>query len=150
MAHFTPCKNQSGAKEVAQIFTDIVFKSQSVPEALTTTDRGPEFINKLIAAVCEIVGTKHRKSTAYHPQTDGQTERMNRVLEDMLRHYVSPRQDSWDDLLAPRDFAVNNAYNESIQDTPFCLNYGRHPRLPTDLNLAKKPSKNTGSQNMSE
>ncbi len=141
MAHFAPCKNQSTATDVAQIFTDIVFKSHGVPEALTT-DRGPEFTNKLIAAMCEIVGTKHRKSTAYHPQTDGQTERMNRVLEDMLRHYVSPRQDNWDDLLAPLEFAVNNAFNESIQDTPFYLNYGRHPRLPTDLNMAKKPSKN--------
>ncbi len=63
-------------------------------------------------------------------------------LEDMLRHYVSPRQDNWDDLLAPLEFAVNNAYNESIQDTTFYLNYGRHPRLPADLNMAKKPSKN--------
>jgi len=144
MAHFAPCKNQSGATEVTQIFTDIVFKPHGVPEDLTT-GRGPEFTNKLIAAMCEIIargGTKHRKSTAYHPQTDGQTERMNRVLEDMLRHYVSPRQDNWDDLLAPLEFAVNNAHNESIQDTPFCLNYGRHPRLPTDLNLAKKPSRN--------
>ena len=85
MAHFAPCKKQSTAKDVAQIFTDIVFKFHGVPEALTT-DRGPEFTNKLIAAMCETVGTKHRKSTAYH--------------------YVSPRQDNWDDLLAPLEFAV--------------------------------------------
>ena len=46
-----------------------------------TTDRGPEFRNKFIALLCELVGTMHCKSTAYHPQSDGQTERMNRVLE---------------------------------------------------------------------
>ena len=58
--------------------------------------------------MCETVGTKTVNPTAYH--------------------YVSPRQDNWDDLLAPLEFAVNIAYNESIQDTPFYLNYGRHPR----------------------
>ncbi len=133
-------QNQSGAKKVAQIFTDIVFRLHGVQVRLTT-DRGPDFTIKLIAAVCDILGTKHCKCTAYHPQMDGQTEKMNRVLEDMLRHYVNPRQDNWDDLLAPLEFAVNNAYNERIQDTPSYLNNGRYPRLPNDLNLATKPSK---------
>ena len=52
---------------------------------------------------------------------------MNRVLEDMLRHYVNPHQDNWDELLAAAEFAVNNSYQASIQDTPFHVNYGRHP-----------------------
>ena len=120
MAHFAPCKNQSGAKEVAQIFTDIVFRAHGVPERLTT-DRGSEFTNKMIAAMCEILGTKHCKSTAYHPQTDGQTERMNRVLEDMLRHYMNPRQDNWDELLAPLEFAVNNARMKALKTRHFTL-----------------------------
>ena len=84
-----------------------------------TTDRGPEFTNKFIASLCEIVGTLHCKSTAYHPQSDGQTERMNRILEDMLRHYVNPKQNNWDELLSAAEFAVNKAYQASIQDTPF-------------------------------
>ena len=78
----------------------------------------------------------HCKSTAYHPQSDGQTERMNRVLEDMLRHYVNPKQNNWDELLSCAEFAVNNAYQASTQDTPFYLNYGKHPRLPSDLTLS--------------
>jgi len=57
------------------------------------TDRGSEFCNKFCDAVCRAVGTIHSKSTAYHPPTNGQSERMNRVLEDMLRHYVNPRQE---------------------------------------------------------
>ena len=59
---------------------------------------------------------------------------MNRVLEDMLRHYVNPRQDDWDMLLPMVEFAIN-ALQESVQDTPFYLNYGRHPRLPADVRL---------------
>ena len=67
---------------------------------------------------------------------------MNWVLEDMLRHYVNPKQDNRDELLPAAEFAVNNAYQESIQDTPFYLNNGRHPRLPSDLPLGLKPRKN--------
>jgi hypothetical protein len=69
-------------------------------------------------------------STAFHPQTDGQTERVNRVLEDMLRHYVSLVQDDWDELLDCAEFAVNNAWQESIKNTHFFLNFGQHPRTP--------------------
>ena len=83
----------------------------------------------------KLVGTMHRKTTAFHPQTDGQTERMNKVLEDMLGHCVKPSQNNWDVLLPVLEFAVNNAWNESIQNTPFFLNYGRHLRTPQNLRL---------------
>ena len=71
---------------------------------------------------------------------------MNRVLEDMLRHYVNPMQDNWDELLAPAEFAINNMYQASIKDRPFFLNFGRHLRMPTDFN-ATKPSKNPDAHN---
>ena len=86
-----------------------------------TADTGPEFTNKFIVAQCELVGTMHCKSAAYHPQSDGQTERMNRVLEDMLWHYVNPRQNNWNELLSCAEFAENNAYQASTRDTPFYL-----------------------------
>ena len=135
MTHFMPCKNESTAHDIARLFVDNIWKHHGMPLRITT-DRGPEFTNKFIAALCELVGTMHCKSTAYHPQSDGQTERMNRVLEDMLRHYVNPKQNNWDELLSCAEFAVNNAYQASTQDTPFYLNYGKHPRLPTDLTLS--------------
>ena len=72
-------------------------------------------------------------STAYHPQTDGQTERVNRTLEDMLRHWCSPDQDDWDQYLKLAEFAYNNAYHESIGDTPFMLAFGQHPYTPASL-----------------
>ena len=74
-------------------------------------------------------------STAYHPQTDGQTERSNRTLEDMLRHFVSPNQDDWDIRLPCCEFAVNNAWNASTGSTPFFLNHGEHPRTPVSADI---------------
>jgi len=59
------------------------------------------------------------------------------VLEDMLEHSINPKQNNWDGLLAPTEFAINNAFPASIQDTPFYFKDGRHARLPTDLNLGK-------------
>jgi hypothetical protein len=69
-------------------------------------------------------------STAFHPQTDGQTERFNRVLEDYLRHYINPSQDDWDEWLPQAEFSVNNAWQESVKNTPFMLNFGQQPRTP--------------------
>ena len=103
MTHFMPCKNESTAQDMARLFVDHVWKHHGMP-LFITTDRGPEFTNKFIASLCEIVGTLHCKSTAYHPQSDGQTERMNRILEDMLRHYVNPKQNNWDELLSAAEF----------------------------------------------
>jgi hypothetical protein len=61
-------------------------------------------------------------SSAFHPQTDGNTARVNLVLEDMLRHYVDPSQGNWDALLPLVEFAINDSVHESIQSTPFLLN----------------------------
>ena len=74
-------------------------------------------------------------STAFHPQTDGQTERMNRLLEETLRHYIGPSHDDWDSHLSLIEFAINNSRQESIGTTPFMLNGGRQPRTPADLHL---------------
>ena len=70
-------------------------------------------------------------STAYHPQTDGQTERVNGVLKDTLRHFVRPYQQNWDELLAPAEFALNSSWHHSIRNTPFMLNYGQNQDDPT-------------------
>ena len=146
MTRIGACKDTSTAEDLAQLFVDMVWKIHRMPLYITT-DRGPEFTNKFVAHVLAMLGTEHCKSTAYHPESDGQTERVSRVLEDMLRHYVNPQQNNWDDLLAPAEFATNNAYHSSIQDTPFFLNFGRHPRLPKDFRSAKRPSKNPKADN---
>jgi len=75
-------------------------------------------------------------STSHHPQTDGQTERANRTVEDMLRAYVAPYQTDWDEHLVAAEFAYNNSVQASTGFTPFYLNHGRHPHTPLSLTLA--------------
>ena len=74
-------------------------------------------------------------STAFHPQTDGQTERANRTLEEMLRAFVNRRRTNWDKLLPLMEFAYNNSEQASTKQTPFYLNSGRHPLLPATLDV---------------
>ena len=117
MVRLAPGHDTDNAEATADLFKDTVFRSHGMPSTVVS-DRGPEFTNKFAAALCKALGTDHCKSTSYHPQSNGQTERMNRVLEDMLRHFVNPRQDDWDTLLPVLEFAINNSFQESIQDTP--------------------------------
>lgn len=80
-----------------------------------------------------------RMSTTHHHETAGQAERMNRVLEETLRHFVSDKMDNWDDLLPAAEFAINNSYNRSIGTTPFYLNHGYHPSVPLDVGRSPNP-----------
>jgi hypothetical protein len=77
-----------------------------------------------------LLGTRLDMSTAYHPQTDGQTERANRVVTEMLRAYVTARQNDWDQHLAMVEFAYNSADQESTGYSPFYVIYGQHPLTP--------------------
>ena len=120
MVRLAPGHDTDNAEATADLFKDTVFRSHGMPSTVVS-DRGPEFTNKFAAALCKALGTAHCRSTSYHPQSNGQTERMNRVLEDMLRHFVNPRQDDWDTLLPVLEFAINNSFQESIQGTPFFL-----------------------------
>ena len=69
-------------------------------------------------------------SSALHPQTDGQTEKANSVIEDMLRHFVGPYQTDWDQYISVVEFAMNRTWQATIQNTPFMLNYGQNPNTP--------------------
>ncbi|KAJ9516458.1 hypothetical protein QJQ45_011193 [Haematococcus lacustris] len=129
MVHFVPCKESMNAMAFARLFINNVFKLHGLP-AEVLTDRGAHFNNKFWHAVKKLLGMKTNMSTAYRPQSDGQTERYNRVLEEMLRHYISPTQADWPDHLALAEFAVNNSWQESIHSTPFFLNTGQSPVTP--------------------
>ena len=82
--------------------------------------------------------TLRYRAEHYHPRTDGQTERTNRTLGEMLRHFVSPSQDDWDLKLACAEYAVNNALKSATGYTPFQLNYGRHPRGPATVEVTSE------------
>lgn len=151
MAHFIPTTTTVSAMELADIFVDNVVRLHGVPTSLIS-DRDPKFTSAFWAQVFARLGTKLGMSSSFHPETDGQTERMNRVLEDMLRHYVSAEQDNWDDLLACAEFAVNNSVNRSTGFTPFFLNYGVHPDTPVTVNTKsnKVPSADKYAEDLAE
>ncbi len=132
MVHFAPCATTATAEDTARLFVRHVWRLHGVPRELVT-DRDPRFTSAFAREVARLVGTKQCMSTAYHPQSDGQTERTNRTLEDMLRHYVAADQRDWDEHLDAAEFAVNNSWQESVKETPFMLNYGFHPNTPLSL-----------------
>lgn len=105
-----------------------------MPKAIIS-DRDPRFVSRFWRSFFEQgLGTTLRFSTAYHPQTDGQSERTNRTLEEILRHYVSPQQTDWDEYLDCAEYAINDAQQVSTGYTPFQLAYGgQQPATPIDI-----------------
>jgi transposase InsO family protein len=100
-----------------------------VPKKIVS-DRGTQFISKLWEKLHESMDTKLNFSSAYHPQTDGQTERVNQVLKDMLRACALKDNQIWDKCLLYAEFSYNNSYQESIKMAPFEFLYGRKSRTP--------------------
>lgn len=134
MVHLAPTTSDVDAVDTAELFMQHVFRLHGVP-ATIVTDRGSVFVSQFFATLMKALGVQQLLSTAYHPQTDGQTERANRVMEDCLRHFITPTQDDWDKLLPMVEFAINGAVQESTKHTPFFLNYYRNPHTPFSLQL---------------
>ncbi|GLC34635.1 hypothetical protein PLESTM_000219700 [Pleodorina starrii] len=129
MAHLAPTTTACTAEHAARLFFDNVVRLHGVPKDIVS-DRDTRFTSKFWGALSDLLGVKLRMSTAYHPQTDGQTERTNRTLGDMLRNYAGQEPTAWDTHLSAAEFALNNAVNRSTGRSPFFLNYGFHPALP--------------------
>lgn len=127
MAHFIPAPTEVPARSVARLFFDNIFRLHGFPSYIVS-DRGTNFVGQFSRALCKMIGIQQQTSTAYHPQTDGQTERINQILEQYLRGYVNYQQDNWVDLLSMAEFCYNNTLSSSIGMSPFFANYGYHPR----------------------
>lgn len=142
MVHIAPCTSSCTAEQTARLFFDNVVRLHGVPKSVVS-DRGTQFASKFWAALCALVGMRVNLSTAYHPQTDGQTERANRTLGEMLRNLAGRCQDKWDTFLSAAEFAMNNAANRSTGQSPFFLTYGFHPPLPVwrELDVAVPAAK---------
>jgi hypothetical protein len=125
-AHFIATRTNVTAVETAQLFVDNIFRLHGLPRTILT-DRDSRFVGHFWRSLFNLLDVKLTPSTAFHPQTDGQTERTNRILEQMLRNYVNQRQDNWDACLALAEFAYNNATQSSTKMTPFFCDLGRHP-----------------------
>jgi hypothetical protein len=132
MVRLAPCADDVSAEQLADIFVAQVVANHGVPRSIVT-DRDIRFTSKFWKAFVAQMRVQHGMSTAFHPQSDGNTERVNRVPEDMLRHYIDPTQTDWDSLLPMVQFSINNSYHASINFVPFELVYGKRPCLPLDL-----------------
>ena len=116
----------------AQLTIDHLISKHGYPRSFVS-DRDVRFTADFWKSLLVLIGADARMSTAFHPQTDGQTERTNKTLEETLRHFVCHKQTDWDKYLQMAAFAINNSYQESIRTTPYKLVHGRDPRLPTPL-----------------
>ena len=121
-----PTNVELTAAGTAELFHHHAFKRFGIPEGVVS-DRGPQFMSKFMTELYRILGVKGSPSTAYHPQTDGQTERANQEIETYLRFYVNNQQDDWAKWLDQAEFVLNNRFHEGVQNTPFFLMHGYHP-----------------------
>ncbi|KAL0561256.1 hypothetical protein IC582_001678 [Cucumis melo] len=128
-AHFVPGKSTYTASKWAQLYMSEIVRLHGVPVSIVS-DRDARFTSKFWKGLQTAIGTRLDFSTAFHPQTDGQTERLNQVLEDMLRACALEFPGSWDSHLHLMEFAYNNSYQATIGMTPFEALYGKCCRSP--------------------
>ncbi|CAM8890537.1 unnamed protein product [Rhodiola kirilowii] len=128
-AHFIPVKTSYSSEQYARLYNDEIVRLHGVPVSIIS-DRGTQFTSKFWRSVQEALGTQLHLSTAFHPQTDGQSERTIQTWEDMLRACVIDFRGSWDRHISLMEFAYNNSYHSSIQMAPFEALYGRRCRSP--------------------
>ncbi|SOV05166.1 uncharacterized protein UDID_17854 [Ustilago sp. UG-2017a] len=131
MAIFVPTTNELDAPKLAKLFLCHVYSKHGLPTSIVS-DRGSEFTSHFWHSLSTLLGIETHFSSAYHPQSDGQTERINQVLEQFLRGYSNHLQTDWSDLLPLAEFSYNNAEHASTQLTLFFANYGYHPRFSFD------------------
>ena len=139
MVYYKPVKVTIDAPGLAEVIIDVVVRHHGLPDSIVT-DRGSLFTSKFWSSLCYFLGIKRRLSTAFHPQTDGQTERQNSTMEAYLRAFVNFKKNDSARLLLMAEFAYNNAKNASTGFTPFELNCGYHPRVfyKVDLDFRSK------------
>ncbi|SOV07548.1 uncharacterized protein UDID_19213 [Ustilago sp. UG-2017a] len=131
MAIFVPTTNKLDAPKLAKLFLRHVYSKHGLPTSIVS-DRGSEFTSHFWCSLSTLLGIETHFSSAYHPQSDGQTERINQVLEQFLHGYSNHLQTDWSNLLPLAEFSYNNAEHASTQLTPFFANYGYHPRFSFD------------------
>ncbi|WVZ80100.1 hypothetical protein U9M48_027604, partial [Paspalum notatum var. saurae] len=128
-AHFLPVKTIYHAKTYAELYIAKIVSLHGVPRTITS-DRGSVFVSRFWEQLQNALGTKLIHSSAYHPQTSGQVERVNQIVEDMLRACALTYSIKWDECLPLAEFAYNNSYQKSLEMAPFEALYGRRCRTP--------------------
>ena len=129
--HYAPCHAKdegTSAEATAKILVQYVFRTHGLPTSITS-DRGPQFVALVWKSFCRRLGIQCNLSTAFHPETDGQSESANKEIETHLRQYCNYMQDDWSEWLPMAEFADNNKVSSAIGMSPFFANKGFNPRM---------------------
>jgi hypothetical protein len=127
MAHFIPLKkDQKTVEHLVRIFAREIWRFHGIPTDIIS-DHDSRFTSTEWKQFLGILGVRPRMSTSFHPQTDGQTERINQTIEAYLRSFINYEMDNWVGLLPMAEFAYNNSVTQATGMSPFFANYGRHP-----------------------
>lgn len=137
MAHFAPTTDNVDAEGTVQLFLERVFSAHGLPDDVTS-DRGVTFTSQFTQSIFKALHIEQNLSTAFHQRTDGQTERVNSVLEQYLRCNINYQQTNWSRLLPIAEFAYNNTVHSSTKVTPFFANLGYHPKLTATVPRVSK------------
>ena len=140
MSHFVATTKKTMVEGLARLFRDNVWKLHRLLESVIS-DREPQFAVGMTKELNKMLGIETKLSTAYHPETDRQTERTNQELEQYLRMYVNHRQNNWAEWLAMAEFAFNNKVHIATKMSPFQVNYGRELRMGFDIRKKGKNEK---------
>ena len=142
MRHFIPCVNGdqgTTAEATARMFLEHVWRYHGLPRSIVS-DRGPQFVSFFWKALCKILGISVKLSTAFHPETDGQSEATNKEMERYLRAFVNYQQDDWCQWLPLAEYAGNNQVSASTNMTPFFANHGFEARTEFNLDALEPPA----------
>jgi len=129
MAHFIPTKDEANAQEMGRLFFTHVFKHHGLPKDIVF-DRDPKFTNKFWRTLWKQMGLELKMGISFRPQTDGQTEKVNLVIQQFLRNYVVANQQDWVDHLELVEFCYNNSKHSVTRSTPFQMVTSKSPIVP--------------------
>ena len=131
MAHLIPLPKKVTAKDIAKIFLQEIWKLHVLPTDIVS-DRDTKITSHFWQVLMYLLGIKTKLSTLFHPETDGQTERVNQTIEQYLQHYCLWKLDNWDELLLMPQFIYNSAKSETTGISPFEANNGMLPKNPVN------------------
>jgi Integrase zinc binding domain len=137
--HLVACMSTVDAEDLADLFLNHVWKLHGLPDDIVS-DRSPQFASRFWARLCDHLRISPKLSSAFHPQTDGQKERVKGIMEQYLRAYTTYQQENWPTLLPLAEFASNNHPSETTGLSPFFANYGFDPRIYFDLEGPTDPN----------